>query len=246
MTTHRTRAAHAVGFALGLCMVTGTHAQIAPTQATTSAAERYPLKGPRFGFVGPTGEPERIQLVRGQPAIVQTLVMGPEATQLWRQLQTLIEQPELIKDFPRLVALMEISTQLPMDAVDWKKRERQNREDLRFKHHWLVESARYGVSSLYPAATYPKRRDLEFDMRFNIQNICLSKQEVQRLYSTGWETGEVHSSDLWDNKIGARHGSIVHAKDSGYGGAFSFSASGCAISFGIIKNLEIITEENKK
>jgi hypothetical protein len=188
----------------------------------------------------PKPNPAKIIQVRSKPALVQELTMGPEGYELWTKIQELIEQPDL-KDFARLVTHFDLQTKEPLDAVNWQFMHAGRRDDIKGKqHNPMIKAGRYGVGGLYPA---PKTRQIFFEMTFDINQFCLSKQEIQRLYPTGWESAPTHSPN-WGSQqnIGFYHGFGL----KGRAGGFGISASGCAVEFSISQNLEEMKQEQSK
>lgn len=187
-------------------------------------------------YHGATGEPARVRFVRNMPSIVQELTLAPEATLLWKRIQRLIEDPHL-ESLSTTLDMLDLQVTLPMDEVDRNKPGAQFREDLK-DARGLIKRARYGIA--ISSGPYPKKRYFILNLDFNTESICLSKQEIQRVFSTQHEQNAVHSPYvLWPDKTGTAHGFGLTDSNAG----FSIAASGCATSFGMNKDFEIIEKQ---
>lgn len=204
---------------IGFCTV--IHAQPLPQNQLTSPSAT-------------NNKAERTRLVRGQAVVVQELVMGPEATELWRKIQQLIVEPEL-KDLSKLMQTFDLKITEPMDLVDWTKSGSVHRRDITSSKR-LVTKGRYGM---FDETKTRNRRILYLDFEFDISQFCLTKPEIQRLYATGWESAPVHSPQfLWDDKTGTDHSfPLSNAKAS-----FRVSAGGCITEYGATQILENTNE----
>lgn len=170
------------------------------------------------------------------PSIVQDLVMGPEATLLWIRIQRLIDEPQL-GDLSKVLVLLDLQVTLPMDEVDRNKPGAQFRNDLRDKRG-LIKSARYGIG--ISSGPYPKRRYFILNLSFDSALICLSKQEIQRVFSTQFEQNPVHSPYvMWPDKAGTAHSFNL----AGSNIWFQIAASGCATDLGMNRDFEIIEKQ---
>lgn len=181
---------------------------------------------------------ERTMLVRGQEAIVQELIMGPEATVLWRKIQRLIAAPE-IKDLSKLIDIFNLKITEPIDLIDWRKPGSAHRNDIA-STSWFIASGSYGV---FDQTATLKRKVLYLELKFNINDFCLTKQEIQRQYETGWEVAAFHSPQyFWNDKTGADHGfPLTNAKAS-----FRVSAGGCITEYTANQILENTNEGANK
>ena len=179
-----------------------------------------------------TGEPARVRFVRNTPSIVQDLVMGPEATLFWSRLQKLINKPPL-ENLSEVLDVLDLQVTLPMEEVDRRKPNSQWRNDLK-DSAGLIKNARYGIGIGSPP--FPKERFFALYFNFNTELICLSKQEIQRVFSTEFEQAGVHSVQvMWPDKTGTAHG--FHIVDP-RGSSFQIAASGCATTFSVRKVFE--------
>jgi hypothetical protein len=188
------------------------------------------------------GKPERVIQVRGEEAIVQNLVMGPEATQLWRRIQTLIASPD-IRDIDKLVRLFELQLNEKSKPLDWRDPKVAYGSGAEYSDKSsLIEKARFGIG--LSSGPYPKSRFLTFSLKFDLNNFCLSKQEIQRIYPTGDEvTGTHFEHVMWPDKTGRDHGFPI---TSGGRGGFRITASGCTINFSVSQTIQIIEKEEMK
>jgi hypothetical protein len=187
-------------------------------------------------------QPERTIQVRGQEVIIQDLVMGPEATALWKKIQQLIEEPD-IRDFGKLIPMFDLRITQPIDAVDWRKPGGARRSDITSTNLMITS----GVYDVLTTVTGPntKKRTLSFGLKFDIRKFCLTKPEVQRHYTvwTEAESAGVHSPQfLWTDKTGTEHDFPLANKK----GAFSVAGSGCITEFHKYQEVEIPQEEIKQ
>lgn len=186
-------------------------------------------------------QPERTTQVRGQEVIVQDLVMGPEATALWKTILLVLKEPD-IKDFGKLMQMFDLRITQPVDAVDWRKPENSKRTDVTSANPMITG----GVYSALKIERGPdSKRILSFGLKFDIHKFCLTKSEVQRHYAvlTQSESAGVHSPQfLWSDKTGTEHNFPLANKS----GAFSIAASGCITEFFKYQQLEVAQEEVKK
>ena len=188
------------------------------------------------------GKPERVIQVRGEEAIVQNLVMGPEATQLWRRIQTLISDPD-IRDMDKLIKLFDLQPLEKPKNFDWRDPKVEYGSGAEYKNSThLIENARFGIG--LSSGNYPKQKFLTFRLNFNRMNFCLSKQEIQRLYPTGGEIAGAHSEHvMWPDKTGRDHGFPIVTVG---GGGFRIAASGCATDFSMSQTIQILEKEDTK
>lgn len=180
----------------------------------------------------PTTPAKTIQ-IRGKTALVQELVMAPEAYELWQKIQQMIENPEL-KEFSRLVETFELQIKEPVDAVHWETMRTGLRTDIRGKGHVpMIKAGRYSIGGVHPP---PNIRRIRFEMQFDTTVFCLSKREIQRLYKTGFESAPTHSPNwFFQDHTGYSHGfGLIGEK----GGGFGVSPNGCASDFVISQNLQ--------
>jgi hypothetical protein len=186
-------------------------------------------------------QPERTMQVRGQEVIVQDLVMGPEATALWKKIQQLIEEPD-IRDFGKLISMFDLRITQPIDAVDWRKPGSAKRSDIT-SSNLMITGGVYDIVTI-DRGPNQKKRILSFGLKFDIHKFCLTKPEIQRRYTvlTGAESAGVHSPQfLWSDKTGTEHNFPLVNKS----GAFSVAASGCVTEFHKLQQLEIPQEPIK-
>lgn len=204
---------------------------IAANAQPLTSSQTQPLQVPAL-------ESERTILIRGQEGVVQNLTMGPEATVLWRKIQQLIAAPE-IKDLRRLIEIFNLKITEPIDLIDWRKAGSAHRNDIASTSR-LIARGKYGV---FDQTANLNRKVLYFEMKFNISDFCLTKQEIQRQYVTGWEVAAFHSPQyFWNDKTGAEHGfPLTNTKAS-----FRVSAGGCITEFTANQILENINEGANK
>lgn len=177
--------------------------------------------------------PAKTIQVRGKTALVQELIMSPEAYALWQKIQQIIENPEL-KDFAKLVETFELHIKEPVDAVHWETMRTGLRTDIRGKGHVpMIKGGRYLISGIHPP---PNIRRISFEMQFDTTVFCLSKREIQRVFKTGFESAPTHSPNWhFQDHTGYRH---VFALAGQRSGGFGMLPNGCVSDFGISQNLQ--------
>jgi hypothetical protein len=187
-------------------------------------------------------QPERTTQVRGQEVIVQDLVMGPEATALWKQIQQILEEPD-IRDFGKIIPMFDLRITQPIDAVDWRKPGSAKRSDIT-SSNLMITGGVYDIVTI-DRGPNSKKRILSFGLKFDIHKFCLTKPEIQQHYIvlTEAESAGVHSPQfLWSDKTGTEHNFPLANKS----GAFRVAGSGCIMEFYKYQELETTQEEIKK
>jgi hypothetical protein len=184
--------------------------------------------------------PARNAEIRGQEVIVQDLIMGIEATQLWKKIQTLLAM-DSIKDFAKLAEMFELVPNKPIEEMTLSQVDSMRQGMMRSKN-WLIKSANYSLTHT-PVTAGSKEYEyrLHFDITLDPANICITKQEVERLYSFAWEMSPTHTPP-YQNKTGWPH--VVQLTNRQ--GGFNVFASGCVRTIGKSQALDAVEMEQNK
>lgn len=174
-------------------------------------------------------KPPKIVILRGQDSQIAEINMGPEATDFWRRLQSLVEKPEL-KNFSRLVDILKLDIAHPVDWIDLDSPTAVWREDIKSKDYFITGGS-YGVGI---ASNEARQRFISIRLDLDLRLVCISKLEIQRYLRTVTEVTESGPADI--EYVGIRdHSGIPHSVGSSRKGvSFMISQSGCAKSVGFM------------
>lgn len=173
---------------------------------------------------------EKIVDVRGRESIVEELNMGPEATELWRAIQIIVERkkPLTLSELKEILKLNIKDEYLKLDF------EKIPVKFIMIEGGWRgqISEGRYGVGI---DSSEEHKRFLGFNIKFNQNLICISKMEIRKLYKTGGEISVIDSeSQGYADQTGYVHGIGLRP----HNGGFDIAPSGCASEFGFIANIE--------
>jgi hypothetical protein len=139
---------------------------------------------------------EVITLVRGEPSQVTRLTVGPYATQLWKKTQSLIRRSGDIGD------IGVVMNTLGGGSADSPDVGLTTNSTLPFRRNIRLDLYGYMTKEI----VYAVRRDrgdeknvvFSVNITFDVNNICISGDEVRRIYGTG--TLSVPAGDTYKPK----------------------------------------------
>ncbi|WP_345817710.1 hypothetical protein AAGS40_30390 (plasmid) [Paraburkholderia sp. PREW-6R] len=135
----------------------------------------------RSGFAAEDSPADRIVQVRGQDAVAEELVMGPKQTEFWFKLRSLIDHPEWINDFSRIVKLFDLTITDPVDVISADTPGFKARFDAKDEHFFAMSSTQYGIGPDIKG----DGRVLSFEIDIHTEEICITDREVRRIYGRG-------------------------------------------------------------
>ncbi|WP_042586018.1 hypothetical protein [Burkholderia sp. MSHR3999] len=109
--------------------------------------------------------------------------MGPEQTEFWLKLRSLIDHPEWIEDFSRIVKLFGLTITEPMDAITIDTPGIKSRHDARDLRYFSIKTLSYRIA---PDDYEKNLRVLRLQMQLNLDQICITDQAVRRIYGHGY------------------------------------------------------------
>jgi len=167
--------------------------------------------------------------------------MEPYAASSWLRLQELIEHPEWLASFPRLVEQLQLRPTGPMDQVDTTRREVQWRNDIQDLPGGIIIKGRYMMGR----RGHPYQWFRSLDLSFNPKAICISQLEVQRVYGVAKPRMPVAMDATFSSwqerqvRIGYAY-SLIYSRDlpsGAYMFSFAFASSGCAVEMKVVQDL---------
>lgn len=179
--------------------------------------------------------PERIVSVRGQQALTEELILPPDATDLWRRIQALIANPDWMVDFATTVKALNLTVVDPPKGAELRPDFHYNAED-----HTYYAIQQFGLGVSRDAEDSPAQR---LSFRLDPNAICISPQEVRRVYGSG-EIGVPSHGGVpkayVENPTGAifseAYGEPVR-KRYGWPVVFSYGRSGCLDGVTLLRRL---------
>lgn len=187
------------------------------------------------GDASPPSVPERTVSVRGQQALTEELILSPDATDLWRRIQALIAHPDWMLDFATTVKALNLTVVDPPKGAELRPDSHYNAED---HTYYAIQQFGLGVSR---DAEDPPAQHLSF--RLDPNAICISPQEVRRVYGHG-EIGvpshggvpKAYLEDPTGAMFSEAYGEPVR-KRYGRPVVFSYGRSGCLDGVTLLRRL---------
>ena len=107
--------------------------------------------------------------------------LEPGAAVFWGHLQKVLADERSLEDFPGLVQRLDLKLTDPVDAVDPLQPEPRWRTDIKDGRGGFISSGRFGVGR----DTSPQKRWFRsLELKLNVKSICISAQEVKRVYGS--------------------------------------------------------------
>ncbi|MEK7891161.1 hypothetical protein AAB992_29055 [Burkholderia contaminans] len=126
---------------------------------------------------------ERAVQVRGQDSIIEELNMGPASTDFWRRLQKLINNPDYLDDFSKIVDILNLTIDRPVNFITPKTAGYVSRRDARDEYYRDISFISYGISKdQYDSGI----RLIGLTLQIDISQICIAASEVHRIFGAGY------------------------------------------------------------
>ncbi|MBN3759530.1 hypothetical protein [Burkholderia sp. Ac-20365] len=124
---------------------------------------------------------EEFVLVRGRNALIETLHMGPDQTEFWLRLRSLMDHPDLITDFQQIVSLFDLTVTDPVDSITLQTQGFASRRDAIDQHFFIITSLRYGITD---DDLHNNERLISLYIEINNEQICITDQTIERIYGS--------------------------------------------------------------
>lgn len=173
-------------------------------------------------------------------SISTSLTMGPNSVLFWKKIQAIIADQDYLLDFSKLKNLLDLEIKQPVDAVSPNKTGRQSREDATDRPMMLKATA----YRIYPNQKNSKAKDVFLELDLDIEQICLTGSEVERVFGRGSIGFSSHNPYRYDSRglpLESASGESYptdRASPRDFSVAFSYARSGCVKAILFSKTIE--------
>ena len=169
----------------------------------------------------------------------ENLVLGPISLTFWEKIQKIISNDDYIMNFALLAELLELQFEEPVDAVSPEKPGYRSRRDATEKT-LRIKTMGYGIVQ---NAENPKARDVALAIDLDLNQICITAAEVERVFGKGRISITPHEMGVAKTNgspIETNY-SAAYPRESTKAGipplVFSYAYSGCVKSISMHKML---------
>lgn len=110
------------------------------------------------------------------------LTLGPASTGLWKSVQKVVGDSDYLLDFSKMMALLGLQYEQPADAVSPVRSPPGKFREDGIDPRGLVNKFWYAI--IPDGKTYSKK-GVALNLGFDVSRICISAQEVKRVYGQG-------------------------------------------------------------